>query len=108
MDHYRQGDVLLIRVAQKSARARKVDREDGRIILAHGEATGHAHAIESPEADLYEGFGGTRFLEVRKPVRLLHEEHAILTVEPAIYEVRRQREYAPGMHGGLLGVPVRD
>jgi hypothetical protein len=104
MDHYRQGDVLLIRVAQKSARARKVDREDGRIVLAHGEATGHAHAIESPEADLYEDFGGTRFLEVRETVQLVHEEHAVLTVEPAIYEVLRQREYTPGAHGS----PVRD
>jgi len=101
MDHYRQGDVLLIRVAQKSARARKVDREDGRIVLAHGEATGHAHVIESPEAVLYEDVSGTRFLEVWEPVRLVHEEHAALHVEPAIYEVRRQREYTPGMIFGF-------
>lgn len=44
---YRQGDVLIIalpmpHLATKMAPA---PLEDGRVVLAHGEATGHAHAI---------------------------------------------------------------
>ncbi len=46
--HCRQGDVLVIRRRRVAAdRLRPIAREDGRIVLAHGEATGHAHAIAS-------------------------------------------------------------
>jgi hypothetical protein len=40
---YRQGDVLLIETTE-TARGKDA-REKGRIILAHGEMTGHAHEI---------------------------------------------------------------
>lgn len=45
MQIYRQGDVMLICV--KSAARGKDVRENGRIILAHGEVTGHAHEVVS-------------------------------------------------------------
>jgi hypothetical protein len=97
MDHYRQGDVLLIRrQGPPAAKGRKVPREDGRIVLAHGEVTGHAHAIEADHAELYEASDGTRWLEVSgEPATLTHEEHGAVTLDPGIYEVRRQREYVP-------------
>jgi hypothetical protein len=97
VNHYRQGDVLLIRVDGLFAtKGRKVSREDGRVVLAHGEATGHAHAIEAEHADLYEAADGKRLLEVLgEPVTLDHEEHGTLTLDPGVYEVRRQREYIP-------------
>jgi len=46
---YRQGDVLVCAVAEIPATARPV-QNTYRIVLAHGEATGHAHAIAVDEA----------------------------------------------------------
>lgn len=92
---YRQGDVLLIRVDSPAA-GEAVPRDGGRIVLAYGEATGHAHAISAPEADLFETERGVRYLEVREPAELTHEEHAPIPLEPGVYEVRRQQEYPAG------------
>ena len=41
----RQGDVLIVPVEEIPATVEAVERENGCIILAHGEATGHAHKI---------------------------------------------------------------
>ena len=44
----RQGDVLLIPVRDIPANARELKRDTlGRIVLAYGEVTGHAHAIRN-------------------------------------------------------------
>lgn len=45
---YRQGDVLIERIDKIPSGLKKQKPENGRIILAHGEVTGHAHAF-SPE-----------------------------------------------------------
>ena len=42
---FRQGDVLIIPVAKLPDCLEPMKRERGRVILAHGEVTGHAHAI---------------------------------------------------------------
>ena len=48
---YRQGDILLIKATMpKNAQKQAVDK---RIVLAWGESSGHAHAIDSRFADLY-------------------------------------------------------
>lgn len=90
----RQGDVLLVPVDEIPSKARPVARIDGRVILAEGEATGHAHAIRSPGASLLEE-GEERYLRVRGPVTLGHEEHAPILVAPGTYRVVIQREYVP-------------
>jgi hypothetical protein len=97
---YRQGDVFLVRLGKlKLEGAVRVCRDNGRIILASGEATGHAHAISSSEADLLEIENGDRYLRVDADCELLHEEHAAITLAPGFYRVIRQREYSPGMAG---------
>jgi hypothetical protein len=40
--HYRQGDVLLVAVPAIPEDARPLPRDEGRVVLALGEATGHA------------------------------------------------------------------
>ena len=92
---YRQGDVLITRVERKSG-LREVDREAGRIVLAHGEATGHAHAIASMDATLWmDEKTLNRYLDVKAPVVLDHEEHTRIELPSGFYEVKRQREYRP-------------
>lgn len=93
--HYRQGDVLVVRVAAVPAEATEARREHGRIILAHGEVTGHAHAIVSPDAAPFMTPEGELYIVVDEVSELLHEEHAPITLEPGAYKVVRQREYLP-------------
>ena len=94
--------MLLIPVSQVPTGS-KAKRDRGRIVLAYGEVTGHAHAIASKEAELIETEPGTdgliadRFLRVLSEagVDLVHEEHATITLPRGNYIVRIQREYAP-------------
>jgi len=95
---YRQGDVVLVRVAELSEATVAVPREDGRLVLAEGEATGHAHVIEAEEATLVtmgQAWELYLLVEGSEPVALTHEEHDSISVPPGWYRVVRQREYAP-------------
>jgi hypothetical protein len=101
----RQGDILLVPVERLPDGLNEVPREEGKIVLAEGEATGHLHMIEAPEATfLAEDLAAIegRFLVVEAEaitadgaagVALEHPEHDTVVVAPGNYEVRRQREY---------------
>ncbi len=91
----RQGDVLLVPVEGFLESARRIEPEHGRVILAHGEATGHAHAVSAAHAALYR-LGRGHFLKVHEATPLMHEEHAHIDLAPGVYQVVRQREYSPG------------
>ncbi len=91
---YRQGDVYL-RAATDEVSGAPVPRDGGRIVLAYGEVTGHAHAIADPGAELVVTADDVRLLIVEAEVALRHEEHATITIPPGTYEVRQQREYTP-------------
>lgn len=96
----RQGDILIIPTDQP--RPDGLDRQardrQGRLVLAEGEATGHAHAIADPDAELFGTELEDRFLEVLADggVTLRHDEHAPILLPPGNYVVRRQREWTAG------------
>jgi len=95
---YRQGDVLIRRVASIPASAKPTPRDNGRVILAYGEVTGHAHQIADPDAvgaELTVAEAAT-FLRLTKKAQLVHEEHATLDLPAGTYQVIRQREYTYG------------
>lgn len=97
----RQGDVLIRRVKGMPAQLTEIPREGGRVVLAHGEVTGHSHAIACPRATLYmdigSGPGGRRYLSVTgdDAAVLEHEEHDAVAIPPGCYEIVGQREYSP-------------
>ncbi len=96
MTMFRQGDVLLRKVDRTpTKRHRIVPRDGGRVVLAYGEETGHAHAIYDQVAKLFAG-AGERLLTAEKPVTLRHEEHDSIELPAGTYEVIQQREYDPG------------
>lgn len=100
MSLIRHGDVLLVPVASVPAGAEPVQRVRGRVVLAEGEVTGHAHAIEAEDVRLVSAQEADELrmwllVEAAEPVALTHEEHATLLVPPGNYEVRRKREYSP-------------
>jgi hypothetical protein len=96
--HYRQGDVMIERIDALPAKLKPIARENGRVILAHGEVTGHAHAISDDGVKLF-GDGAqtdvTYLQVVDVPALLKHDEHATIALEPGAYRVVRQREYTP-------------
>lgn len=91
-----QGDVLLVPVSSIPKGAKPVERDNGRVVLAYGEVTGHAHAISELKAKLMR-FSGVDYLEVGSRVAMLkHEEHGAIEIPKGTYKVIRQREYAFG------------
>ena len=108
MEIYRQGDVLIRRVELIPESTQPVARDNGRIVLAYGEVTGHAHAIIDAAAELVRSADAShRFLRVMAAsgVDLQHEEHATITLPPGTYEVIQQREYTSH---DMAPVPVMD
>ncbi|MET9554580.1 hypothetical protein [Streptomyces sp. NPDC006645] len=101
---YRQGDVLIVPVADDSvpsgiSEARSEPRDArGRLVLALGEVTGHAHAVTGPGVLVRETGGefGPMLLHLPEGGRVVHEEHAAIPLPKGWFRVVRQREYLPG------------
>lgn len=117
----RQGDVLITQIDKLPAGLKPVPLDKGRIVLAYGETTGHAHAIADHfagkpaftkeqaaeitdaaiaraqfKARLLVGENGERFLEVAEAVTLKHEEHTQHVIPPGFYHLPQQVEYVAG------------
>lgn len=95
MKMYRQGDILIME-HEIPPQMNNIKRDHlGRLVLAFGEATGHAHAIKDKNAELKEGMpGGFKYLRVLNgSVDLMHDEHKTITIPEGDYLVRRQREF---------------
>ncbi len=121
---FRQGDVLIIAVTAAllaSAKAKAAPRIGGRIILAEGETTGHAHAIADAGVELMVlddraemgriarelleslGYKGevrdeevVGFLELTADASVVHEEHGTIPLKQGeTFLVVRQRQYTP-------------
>lgn len=112
---YRQGDVLLVKIDKLPKGTNEVALD--RVILAYGEATGHAHVLERekvkplmkhprPDKPAWDA-GAERFIEVMEAASLKHldlprgdrptGEHADVPLEPGLYQVVRQREWSDEM-----------
>jgi hypothetical protein len=95
---YRQGDLLVERVPSKKVSGKDAS-ENGRLILAHGEATGHAHEVISDSATLIrkedEKAVGDLLLSVRSDAEIVHQEHAPISLMRGSYRITRQMEYSP-------------
>ncbi|WP_052852952.1 hypothetical protein [Streptomyces avicenniae] len=100
---YRQGDVLIAPLAEDAvpatAQGAVSEPRDsrGRLVLALGEVTGHAHAVLGPGRLIREaGPTAPMLLHVPDGARVVHEEHAPISLPRGWYRVIRQREYVPG------------
>ena len=92
MKIFRHGDLLITPVDDVPVGGRK--KSDS--ILARGEATGHAHRVESREAvELWEFENELYFRLGSAGGEVVHEEHATIRLEPGNYKVWKQRQYQP-------------
>ena len=99
---YRQGDVLIV-PTDDDVQGAPVPRDNGRVVLAYGEVTGHAHAIAGHGVTMFMdtgsgsgGAAGVAWLKVDKPAEVRHEEHATVALKPGNYKIIRQREFNSG------------
>ena len=104
-DTIRQGDVLLIRAPKSAVTAehKEVKREGGRIVVAIGESSLHAHVFRDPGVCLLFREGvSDRVLTVADLCDLELEggesapgvpRHGPVAVPPGTYIVRTQREW---------------
>lgn len=97
MKTYRHGDVIIEWIDDDSNHGEELHRDgQGRLILAEGEVTGHAHAIRSKHARLFQAaVAGAMILKVAELCTLEHEEHSDLAIPPGTYSVRIKRQYNP-------------
>ena len=91
MKQYRQGDTLLVKTEKPLETGEAISRD--RIVVARGEATGHAHVLEGAVAEFL--VDGQRVIWVEAPATYTHDEHAPQTIMPGWYVAPEQMEYTP-------------
>jgi hypothetical protein len=89
---WRHGDVFIAAVEGLPEAAKRRSST----VLVEGELTGHSHRLEdSSTGELWQR-GDQLFLRVtRDHARIVHEEHAPITLPRGTYRVWQQREYTP-------------
>jgi len=89
---WRHGDVLIERCPEIPSGVRRAPH----VVLARGEATGHAHRILEPKtAVLFEGEDEGYLQVCADHATLVHEEHHPITLTQGVYRFWFQREYSP-------------
>lgn len=84
---YQQGDVILAQVGLIPADAERETPHARGNVVAEGEVTGHAHVLEPDTSTLFLSPTGKRFVQVRMPTALTHEEHDTQVIAPGLYEI---------------------
>lgn len=96
MKQIRQGDVFIEKIKTIPKAAKKLPLEDGRVILAHGEVTGHAHAFYGGAVMFREdGAGHGGYVALAEPAPLVHDEHSAPTLPAGKYRIVQQMQYTP-------------
>jgi len=99
---------VLIERSEIPSKAQKQEKTK-RIILAHGEVTGHHHTLETRDpADWWKGEGeipatnekpstlaGELFVSLPNGGTVKHQEHSKIELPRGKYRITRQREYSP-------------
>ena len=89
---WRHGDVLIAPIAALPAQSSQRSTQ----VLVHGELTGHSHKLEDPgAAEVWECLGEMFLRVTGDSVRVIHEEHAPVTLPRGVYRIWQQREYTP-------------
>ncbi|CUU01117.1 hypothetical protein JGI3_02245 [Candidatus Kryptobacter tengchongensis] len=92
-----QGDVFFIKINQIEPGERvELISEDGKYIIRKGELTGHVHYIDEIDNVKLLLVNGIMYVLVNdRPVKVKHQEHKPITLEPGVWRVGVQREFDP-------------
>ena len=96
MNQIRQGDVLLHPTQTPIGKPIPIGK-DAKTILAYGEVTGHHHRFHGPDVQMFRDDGGVgaTFVDLKKPKKLIHEEHGSILIKKGCYQQAFQVEYTP-------------
>ena len=99
MTQYRQGELILQRIADDTSLAAEVLPVDGQLILAHSES-GHHHFVSAKMARLFEsGEPGVRICKIGVGGGLVEHGrvggHTPITLPEGTYRVSQKRQYTP-------------
>jgi hypothetical protein len=102
-DQIRQGDVMMVRVTKTENNITPVVPEPGqRVILAHGEVTGHTHALvlrkeakTPPKVPVFDA-AAERYIQLLDDASLTHEEHTAHKPIMGLWEMPVQVEAGVG------------
>jgi hypothetical protein len=101
---FAQGDLLIERVEDGKVRGTRVEPgPDGAVVLAEGETSGHRHAVygavmfrdDALAAAIPDGLYVGHLTVNEGTARIVHEEHALISLPKGTWRVRRQRELEP-------------
>lgn len=96
MKRFHQGDVY-IKSGKLPDGFEHQNCENGKTILALGEATGHHHRFEEDHVKMFHANdnSGRRFIVIEgKPATLFHEEHAPIECPAGTYEIFIARQWS--------------
>ena len=98
-----QGDLLFVRIKSIPTNVQKLP-SNGRLIVGHSE-TGHHHLVKTREGskdiDIFidPDNSSTRYVASESRMTIAHDKsfdrHEDIDLDPGIWEVRQQREWAP-------------
>ena len=83
-NHLQQGDVILLLADKLPDGCKPRPRENGNVVLAHGEATGHWHGTDSANVLTFDAPDGTVWVQNTGTLTetLKHAEHGPVTLPP--------------------------
>jgi len=105
MKKYQQGDVIIREISGKKIdkENHKISRDDNKVVLALGEATGHHHRFELSENPAVVGYRNNSWslknttaqtFEITEgTATLYHEEHNPIKIPKGHYEVNIVKEF---------------
>ena len=94
---YRQGDILFVKMDETISGDKIARDTQNRLVVAEGEATGHAHAIHDDKVTMYRNDVLNRaWVVVEEQANVVHEEHDTITLESGTWRVIYQRQYVRG------------
>jgi hypothetical protein len=96
MEQHRQGDILFVKISDKTEVDTRGMRKVKSKTVARGETTGHAHRLAGGEqAQVLVQRGGDMFIVADENSAIEHEEHPTIKLSPGVWRVYRQRELDP-------------
>lgn len=88
---FRHGDLLIKRISVLPANLKQLQTK----VLAEGETTGHKHKLVGQQVQVFEDSNQQKYIELKEPAQLVHEEHKPIDLDAGNYVVVHEREFEP-------------
>lgn len=91
--YLQQGDIIIEKIDSIPGDCKTGKLKQGKVVLAEGETTGHAHRISEVAGVVFKEKDGMFYLENKEDLQVQHEEHKTVFIPPGTWRVRKVQEY---------------